>query len=300
MRFEQLECLLAVEETGSFVGAAQKLFLTQQAVSMSMKQLEQELGQPMLIRENKKIIFTSFGKEVLEFSRKLLNERDVFLQKAHSAILQEEKVQHINICSNSCVANMTLPEIVYNMEVQKRKAAFKISQGESLDNILRHVQSGKKDIGLVSMNSEELDRKFAAYSEDLQLDILARDELVAVINRKDYTGQQEYIPMGDYIGRYFKTMYNIEPVDIYKFNADAINLTCSNDADFHRAMLEKSGTLVLMSGLSYQYFFKEKKYVCLPLEYADVPMIHAAIYRKDAGLQMQELVHMIRQELHVK
>ena len=41
MRFEQLECLLAVEETGSFVGAAQKLFLTQQAVSMSMKQLEQ-------------------------------------------------------------------------------------------------------------------------------------------------------------------------------------------------------------------------------------------------------------------
>ena len=42
MRFEQLECLLAVDETGSFVGAAQKLFLTQQAVSMSMKQLEQE------------------------------------------------------------------------------------------------------------------------------------------------------------------------------------------------------------------------------------------------------------------
>ena len=58
MRFEQLECLLAVEETGSFVGAAQKLFLTQQAVSMSMKQLEQELGQSLLIRENKKIIFS--------------------------------------------------------------------------------------------------------------------------------------------------------------------------------------------------------------------------------------------------
>ena len=54
MRFEQLECLLAVEETGSFVGAAQKLFLTQQAVSMSMKQLEQELGQTILVRENKK------------------------------------------------------------------------------------------------------------------------------------------------------------------------------------------------------------------------------------------------------
>jgi len=299
MRFEQLECLLAVEETGSFVGAAQKLFLTQQAISMSMKQLEQELGQPLLVRANKKIIFTPFGEEVLAFSRKMLNDRDEFLRKAHTKS-QETEVLHINICSNSCVANMTLPEIVYNMEAQKRKATFKISQAESLDSILRHVQSGKKDIGLISMNSEELDRKFAAYSDELQLDILAQDELVAVLNRKDYSGKHVFIPAAEQMGRYFTTMYNIEPTDEYKFSVDSTSLTCSNDADFHRAMLEKGGTMVLMSGLSYQYFFNSKKYVCLPLEHVDVPMIHAAVYRKDASAQMQEVIQMIRQELHVK
>ena len=95
-------------------------------------------------------------------------------------------------------------------------------------------------------------------------------------------------------------MYNIEPTEEYKFSALDSSLTCSNDADFHRAMLEKGGTLVLMSGLSYQYFFKDKKYVSLPLGPVDVPMIHAAIYRKDNSAQMQELVQMIRQELHVK
>lgn len=299
MRFEQLECLLTVEETGSFVGAAQKLFVTQQAVSMSMKQLEQELGQPLLIRENKKIVFTAFGEEVLEFAHKMLRERDTFLNKA-CAKSQQDEVLHINICSNSCVANMTLPEIVYNLEAQKRKATFKISQAENLDSILRHVQSGKKDVGLISMNSEELDRKFVKYEDELQLDILARDELVAVINRKDYDGKQEYVVMKDYLGRYFKTLYNIEPIDEYKFSADATSLTCSTDADFHRAMLEKGGTLVLMSGLSYQYFFKDKKYVSLPLEHTNVPMIHAAIYRKDADAQMREVVHMIRQEMHMK
>ena len=251
--------MLAGEETGSFVGAAQKLFLTQQAVSMSMKQLEQELGQSLLIRENKKIIFTPFGKEVLDFSRSMLQQRDGFLNKAHTKA--QEEVLHINICSNSCVANMTLPEIVYNMEMQKRKAVFKIAQAESLDSILRHVQSGKKDIGLVSMNSEELDRKFTAYNDELQLDILARDELVAVLNRKDYDGKHAFIPVTEQMGRYFTTMYNIEPIDEYKFSVDSTNLTCSNDADFHRAMLEKGGTMVLMSGLSYQYFFNSKKYV---------------------------------------
>ena len=299
MRFEQLECLLAVEETGSFVGAAQKLFLTQQAVSMSMKQLEQELGQTIIIRENKKIVFTPFGEEVVAFSRKMLGDRDDFLHKAHSRTA-EEKMLQLYICSNSCVANMTLPEIVYNLEAQKRKTAFRIAQAEGLDSILRHVQNGKKDIGLVSMNSEELDRKFAAYNEELQLDILARDELVAVINRKDYAGKQEYICMEDYLQSYFKTLYNIEPIDEYKTGALDTSVTCSNDADFHRAMLEKGGTLVMMSGLSYQYFFKDKKYVCLPIENIEVPMIHAAIYRKDNAEQLQELVQMIRQELHMK
>ena len=299
MRFEQLECLLAVEETGSFVGAAQKLFLTQQAVSMSMKQLEQELGQPLFSRENKKIVFTSFGEEVIQFSKAMLQERDDFLRKAHRET-QEEKAMQVNICSNSCVANITLPEIVYDMEMQKQKIAFRITQAESLDYILQQVQSGEKDLGLVSMNSEELERKFSIYADELQLDILARDELVAVVNRKNYDGRQEFINMNDYLQRYFKTMYNIEPTDEYKYSAQAINLTCSNDADFHRAMLEKTGTLVLMSGLSYQYFFNNKKYVCLPLENVEVPMIHAAIYRKDAAARLQDLVYSIRQELHVK
>lgn len=266
---------------------------------MSMKQLEQELGQTILIRENKKIIFTPFGEEVIAFSRKMLGSRDDFLDKAHAKQQNEEPTQ-IQICSNSCVANMTLPEIVYNMAAQKRNIVFQISQAENLDTILSHVQNGKKDLGLVSMNSEELNRKFAEYNEELQLDILARDELVAVLNRKDYDGKQAAIVMEDYLENYFKTQYNIEPIDEYKFSAQDSSLICSNDADFHRAMLEKGGTLVLMNGLSYQYFFKDKKYVSLPLEGMHVPMIHAAIYRKDNVEQMQEFVQLVRQELHMK
>ena len=299
MRFEQLECLLEVKATGSFVGAAQKLFLTQQAVSMSMKQLEEELGRQILIRENKRTVFTPFGEEVLEFARKMLHERDAFLHKNRETA-PELPPRKISVCSNSCVANITIPEIVYNMSIQKRNVTFTISQAENLDSILRKVQSGKKDIGLVSMNGEELERKLAEYSNDLHLEILARDEMVAVVNRKDYTGQQAYIKREDYLENYYVTMYNIEPIEKYQNSALETSMTCSNDADFHRAMLEKSGTLVLMSGLSYQYFFSNKKYVSLPVESVDVPIIHAAIYRNDADAQLQELVHMIRQELHVK
>mgnify|MGYP007025296642 CR=1 FL=1 len=38
------------------------------------------------------------------------------------------------------------------------------------------------NLGLLTFNAEYLPQKFAAYQEKLQLEILARDELVAVVN----------------------------------------------------------------------------------------------------------------------
>ncbi len=50
MERRQLESFVAVVEIGSFHGAADRLFLTQSAVSQSLKALEAELGEPLLLR----------------------------------------------------------------------------------------------------------------------------------------------------------------------------------------------------------------------------------------------------------
>lgn len=47
---KQLEALSAVVETGGFDKAARKLFLTQSAISQRIRQLEENLGQPVLTR----------------------------------------------------------------------------------------------------------------------------------------------------------------------------------------------------------------------------------------------------------
>ena len=43
MRFEDLNCLVAVAETGSITAAAKRIFISQQAVSANIKKLEEEL-----------------------------------------------------------------------------------------------------------------------------------------------------------------------------------------------------------------------------------------------------------------
>ena len=298
MRFEQLEYLVSIAETKSFSAAAQKLFVTQQAVSVSMKQLEQETGQQLFIKENNKTELTLAGEKLLEFARKTLLEKEIVLQELQ-AVNQESKTVYIHIGSTSCVANMTLPAIIAELDSKKRNTFFSIASMESMDDVLEQVQHKNKEIGLISMNAEELQKRFSKYETELQMEILAQDEIVIVMNQKHYKGDKDYIEKELYQNQ-LKTQFNIESLEKWKNTTKVPFSARSNDVDFHRAMLEKNNASVTMSGLSYQYFFNSKKYVALCLEDIDVPIIHAAVYRKDADSTIQEIVRMIRKEMHVK
>ena len=298
MRFEQLEYLVTIAETNSFSAAAQKLFVTQQAISISMKQLEQEIGQTLFIKENNKTELTTEGEKVLNFARKTLYEKETLLNDMKYAV-SEEGTKQIHIGSTSCVANMTLPSIIAELEAKKRNIFFSIASMESMNTVLEQVKNGDKDIGLISMNAGEFQRRFFDYEDELLMEILAQDEIVVVVNQKKYKGDKDYLEAEVYHNQ-LKTLFNIEQVDIRRDTTKVPFSARSNDVDFHRAMLGKNNASVTMSGLSYQYFFNSKKYVALCLEDIDVPIIHAAVYRKDADNTIQEIVRMIRKEMHVK
>ncbi|QLH63842.1 LysR family transcriptional regulator [Serratia symbiotica] len=48
--FKKIDTFLAVVETGSFEGAAKKLFITSSAVSLRISTLERTMGIPLLLR----------------------------------------------------------------------------------------------------------------------------------------------------------------------------------------------------------------------------------------------------------
>ena len=60
-----LECykvFQAVAESGSFSGAAKQLYITQPAVSQSIRQLEEQMGVPLFIRQPRGVTLTGEGK----------------------------------------------------------------------------------------------------------------------------------------------------------------------------------------------------------------------------------------------
>jgi DNA-binding transcriptional LysR family regulator len=76
MTLVQLRHLISLAQTGSFSKSAVALFLTQPALSRSIRALETELGQPLFDRIGRHSEVTPYGREVVEKARQLVNSAD--------------------------------------------------------------------------------------------------------------------------------------------------------------------------------------------------------------------------------
>jgi DNA-binding transcriptional LysR family regulator len=87
MNIKHLEHLLALAETGSFSRAAERLFITQSALSRSIQSLEEELGGALLDRIGKRNELTPLGHDVVARARRITHEAR---ELRHSAELLQQ------------------------------------------------------------------------------------------------------------------------------------------------------------------------------------------------------------------
>jgi DNA-binding transcriptional LysR family regulator len=85
MELRQLRYFVAVAEEGNISRAAQKIFLTQPALSRQIKTLEEEIGQCLLKREAHSIHLTPAGEVMLREARELLQRADAMLERVRFA-----------------------------------------------------------------------------------------------------------------------------------------------------------------------------------------------------------------------
>lgn len=87
MNIKHLEHLLALADTGSFSRAADKLFITQSALSRSIQSLEEDLGAKVLDRIGKRNELTPLGQDVVARARHIVRDA---AELRHSARLLKD------------------------------------------------------------------------------------------------------------------------------------------------------------------------------------------------------------------
>lgn len=80
----QLMALIAIDQTGSFSKAAEKMQVTQSAISQSIKNLEAKLNFKLIIRDKKEIQLTPEGKKLCELGENFVNDYESLLQSFYN------------------------------------------------------------------------------------------------------------------------------------------------------------------------------------------------------------------------
>jgi DNA-binding transcriptional LysR family regulator len=112
MNLRHLEHWLALADTGSFSRAAEKLHITQSALSRSIQALEEDLGGPLVDRVGKKNELTPLGRSVLERARRIVHEAQELQQGA--ALLQQGGLGALRVGLGSGPGAMLMtPWLVY-------------------------------------------------------------------------------------------------------------------------------------------------------------------------------------------
>ena len=102
IEIKHLRTLSAIRDCGSLVDAAQRIHLTQSALSHQLKELEDRLGQPVVIRKSKPIKFTDSGERLLQLADSVLPAVELTEQDILRMAAGKQGRLHIAIECHSC------------------------------------------------------------------------------------------------------------------------------------------------------------------------------------------------------
>ena len=107
MTLVQLRHLLSLAQTGSFSKSSAALFLTQPALSRSIRALESELGQPLFDRVGRQNELTPFGRDAVARARDLVQAADDLRDSGRAALDGQAGLLRIGLGSGPGAMLMT-------------------------------------------------------------------------------------------------------------------------------------------------------------------------------------------------
>jgi LysR family hydrogen peroxide-inducible transcriptional activator len=158
MTLVQLEYIVAVDTYRSFVGAAEKCFVTQPTLSMQVQKLEEMLNVKIFDRSKQPVVPTEIGSQIIAQSRIILQESLKIKEIINSQ--QQDIVGELRIGIIPTVAPYLLPQVISGM-MEKYPELKLLIWEYTTDDIIHHLKTGVLDCGILATplgdpNTDEL------------------------------------------------------------------------------------------------------------------------------------------------
>lgn len=206
MSIIRFEIIAKVVELGSFTKTAEKLNMTQSAVSHAVASLESELDVPLLIRDRKRgITLTEVGQKVLPHMREILKRMDSINQEIALATNLETGL--IRIGTFASASSCLLPKLLAKFQKKHPKIEFKFYEG-TYEEITEWLSSGIIDIGFVVKGKS---------NPGFDLVPLIKDDMVVAYHPEHRFLAKETVDMDELLEESF-----IMPTGMYQSHVEAL------------------------------------------------------------------------------
>lgn len=148
MNIRDLQYLVAVAKHQHFGKAANACFVSQPALSMQLKKLEEELGVRLFERTNKSVMITTVGRDITERAKRIL--RDVDEIKEVARFYQDPFAGKLKIGAFPTLAPYFFPKIIPN--TTKKFLGLKLFLiEEKTDILIQKLRDGEIDAAFLAI-----------------------------------------------------------------------------------------------------------------------------------------------------
>jgi LysR family transcriptional regulator, low CO2-responsive transcriptional regulator len=274
----QLEIFLCIAEEKSFSRAAEKMLRTQPALSIAIKRLEEELGEPLFDRSSKSGTLTEAGRILLSYAQRMINMRD----EAKDAISELRGMfrGRLTIGANESTSLYLLPKLL--LEYRRRHPQIKI---EVFRNISEKIPS--------EVLERNLDFGFLSYDPmhpSLQSLEVHRDELVLVVPPKHHLAGRKQVTVKDLGNEHFvahnvKTPARTRIFDFFAQHRTPLNISIElATLETIKEFVKLDVGLAILPRLAVEEEIKAGELVEVPIKGMKIEKTLRLVYRREQTL----------------
>lgn len=139
MRTDQLQALITISQCTSLSSASEKLHLSVQALSISIKNLENELGLTLMERSSKGIYLTEPGRKLVTISLDFFNELYQLQNNSLDSRAQILLNEPLTIYCHTSIYDLFIPKLICSIRNQNPDSLISVNKLNTLEDINKSI-----------------------------------------------------------------------------------------------------------------------------------------------------------------
>ena len=160
LTLRQIRIFLSAAKHLSFTRAAEELHISAPAISLQIKEMEDDIGVSLFSRENRKVALTSAGEYFLLYARRVsstLNEANTMLERFRGTQFRHLKIGLVS------TAQYFVPHMLLEFKKDYPNLQIKI-EARNRQQLVELLRDGEIDVAIMGLPPKEIDTRVEAFA----------------------------------------------------------------------------------------------------------------------------------------